>query len=110
MLRDMAWYPSAQELPDVLEITMVFWLQSPWPRFMAGRNVAMFGSHAPGDVNFREDLMRSVIGDWEVEMGESKANFKVIYANTCDEPVNGLMNVLLTEDGQHDQHAHIGDG
>jgi hypothetical protein len=75
-----------------------------------GREVAVFGSHAPGDVKFREDLMRSVIGDWEVEMGESRANFKVIYANTFDEPVGGLMNVLLTEDGQHYQHAHVGDG
>lgn len=75
-----------------------------------GREVAVFGSHAPGDVKFREDLMRSVVGDWEVEKGESKANFKVIYANTFDEPVGGLMNVLLTEDGQHYQHAHVGDG
>ena len=54
--------------------------------------------------------MQSVVGDWEVEMGESKALFKVIYANTFDEPVGGLMNALLTEDGQHYQHANIGDG
>ena len=45
--------------------------------------------------------MRSVIGDWEVELGGGKANFKVIYANTLVEPVGGLMNMLLTEDGQH---------
>jgi hypothetical protein len=75
-----------------------------------GREVAVFGSHAPGDVKFREDLMRSVIGEWEVEMNGSKANFMVNYANTFDEPVGGLMNVLLTEDGQHYQHAHVGDG
>jgi hypothetical protein len=75
-----------------------------------GREVAVFGSHAPGDVKFRDDLMRSVIGDWEVEIGGSKANFKVIYANTFDEPVGGLMNVLLTEDGQHYQHADVGGG
>ena len=29
--------------------------------------------------------------------------FKVSYVNTFDEPVGGLMNVLLTEDGQHHQ-------
>jgi hypothetical protein len=69
-----------------------------------GREVAVFGSHAPGDVKFREDLMHSVVGDWEVEMTGSKSNFKAIYANTFDEPVGGLMNVLLTEDGlkEHD--------
>lgn len=60
----------------------------------------MFGSHPPGDVKYREDLMRSVIGEWEVDFGQSKANFRVIYANAFDEPVGGLMNVLLTEDGQ----------
>jgi hypothetical protein len=71
-----------------------------------GREVAIFGSHPPGDVKFREDLMNSVVGEWEVEIGGSSANYRVIYANTFDEPVGGLMNVLLTEDGQHYQNPH----
>jgi hypothetical protein len=75
-----------------------------------GREVAIFGSHAPGDVKFREDLMRSVIGGWEFEMVGIKSNLKVIYANTFNESVGGLMIVLLTEDGQHYQHANVGDG
>jgi hypothetical protein len=75
-----------------------------------GREVAVFGSHAPGDVGFREDQMRSVIGDWEVEIGGSRSHFKVIYANTFDEPVGGLMNVLLAEDGQHFLYTHVRDG
>ena len=75
-----------------------------------GREVAVFASHPPGDVKYREDLMKSIIGKWEIETGESKANFRVIYANTFDEPVGGLMNVLLTEDGQHYQYPQIGGG
>jgi len=75
-----------------------------------GREVAVFASHPPGDVKYREDLMKSIIGEWEVETGQSKANYRVIYANTFDEPVGGLMNVLLTEDGQHYQYPQIGDG
>lgn len=75
-----------------------------------GREVAVFASHPPGDVKYREDLMNSIIGEWEVEIGHSKANFRVIYANTFDEPVGGLMNVLLAEDGQHYQYPQIGDG
>ena len=55
----------------------------------------MFGRLTPGDVNFREDLMWSIIGNWEVEMGGSKDIFKVIYTNTFDEPSDGLMNVFL---------------
>jgi len=75
-----------------------------------GREVAIFGSHAPGDVKYRKDLMKSVIGEWTVEVGIRKTSFNVIYANTFDEPVGGLMNVLLTEDGQHYQHASVGEG
>lgn len=32
------------------------------------------------------------------------------YANTFDELVGGLMNVILTEDGQHYQHTNINGG
>jgi len=74
------------------------------------REISVFASHPPGDVKYRLDLMESVIGEWEIETRQSKANFRVIYANTFDEPVGGLMNVLLTEDGQHYQYPQIGDG
>ena len=70
----------------------------------------MFASHPSGDVKYREDLMKSIIGEWEVETSQAKANFRVIYANTFDEPVGGLMNILLIEDGQHYQYPQIGDG
>ena len=75
-----------------------------------GREVAVFASHPLGDVKYREDLMKSIIGEWEVESGQTKSIFRVNYANTFDEPVGGLMNVLLTEDGQHCQYPQIGDG
>jgi hypothetical protein len=72
--------------------------------------VSVFGSHPPRDVHFREDLMKAVIGEWRVELGENERLFRVTYANTFDEPVGGLMNVLLTEDGQHFQHSDLTDG
>lgn len=75
-----------------------------------GREVSIFASHPPGDVKFRKDLMKSVMGDWNVEIGQHKANFRVTYANTFDEPVGGLMNVLLAEDGQHYQHRNASAG
>ncbi|MCJ7530758.1 MAG: ParM/StbA family protein [Anaerolineales bacterium] len=75
-----------------------------------GREIAVFGSHPPGDVKFREDLMKAVIGDWYIETGQHKTYFTVIYANTFDEPVGGLMNLLLTEDGQHYQYGNVGAG
>ena len=75
-----------------------------------GREVSVFASHPPGDVKYRQDLMKSIIGEWEIEIGKSKVHFRVIYANTFDEPVGGIMNVLLTEDGQHYQYPQIGEG
>ncbi|MFC1879345.1 hypothetical protein ACFLZW_05480 [Chloroflexota bacterium] len=75
-----------------------------------GREVSIFGSHPPGDVNFRQDLMEAVIGDWAVDVQGRQRHFRVTYANTFDEPVGGLMNVLLTEDGQHYQHTEISGG
>ena len=32
------------------------------------REVSVFGSHPPGDVKFRQDLMESVVGDWFTEV------------------------------------------
>jgi hypothetical protein len=72
--------------------------------------VSIFGSHAPGDLKFRQDLMKAVIGDWEVEINKQVSRFQVSYANTFDEPVGGLMNVLLTEDGQHYLHSDLNGG
>jgi len=45
--------------------------------------------------------MEAVVGDWDVEVQGWERHFRVTYANTFDEPVGGLMNVLLTEDGHH---------
>jgi len=73
-------------------------------------DVALFGSHAPGDVAYRDDLMRSAVGEWHVEFGERKRRYRVTYANTFDEPVGGLMNVLLMDDGLHYQRNDIRHG
>ncbi len=75
-----------------------------------GGEVCVFGSHPPGDVAFREDLMRSVMGTWTVEVNRRERVFTVIYANTFDEPVGGLMNVILAEDGRHYQRMDINGG
>lgn len=75
-----------------------------------GREMSIFGSHPPGDVQFRQDLMEAIVGDWTVEIKGKERHFRVSYANTFDEPVGGLMNVILTEDGQHYQNTNINGG
>jgi len=69
--------------------------------------VSIFASHPPGDAKYREDLMKSVIGDWHVEARGAERHYRLCYANTFDEPVGWLMNALLTEYGQHYQYSDI---
>jgi hypothetical protein len=75
-----------------------------------GGEIMVIGSHPPGNVNFWQDLMKAVLGDWHVEASSSEKHFRVTYANTFDEPVGGLMNVLLTEDGQHYLRSDLNGG
>ncbi len=75
-----------------------------------GGEVAIFGSHPPGDVAFRDELMRAAVGHWHIEVGSKERAFKITYANTFDEPAGGLMNVILAEDGQHYKRTDLGGG
>jgi hypothetical protein len=61
-------------------------------------------------VAYRTDLMKAAVGEWKVSTGGSERIFRVTYANTFDEPVGGLMNVLLSEDGLHYARTDIKDG
>jgi hypothetical protein len=75
--------------------------------FKTGGEVGVFASHAPGYIDFRENLMDSVLGQWDVIIGSKDLSFDVQYVNTFDEPKGGLMNVVLTEDGTRYQHSDI---
>jgi hypothetical protein len=72
--------------------------------------ISFFGSHAPGDIAYRDDLMDAVVGEWEVTIQGRKRLFNITYANTFEEPLGGLMNVLLSEDGQHYKRTDIDGG
>jgi hypothetical protein len=78
--------------------------------FADGVGVELFASHPPGDIAYRDDLMRAALGEMLIEHGDRKYTFKVGYANTFDEPVGGLMNVMLTDDGKSYSHSEVNDG
>lgn len=78
--------------------------------FQQGGEVGIFGSHPPKAVRYREDLIRSVLGHWRVEMWERTADFDVVYCQTFDEPKGGLMNIVLTADGLAYAHPEIDGG
>jgi hypothetical protein len=62
--------------------------------------VNLFCSHPTYHINFTDDLLRSVVGVWDIESGGRKLQITVPYANVYDEPAGGLYNVMLTEDGK----------
>lgn len=76
-----------------------------------GGDIMLFGSHPPGDVVYRDELMGAALGTWVVELAAGGgAEFRVTYANTFDEPVGGLMNVILAPDGRHYARTDINGG
>jgi hypothetical protein len=74
------------------------------------REASVFGSHRPGAVNVRQDLMEALIGDREVESNGRERHIQINCTNTSDEPVGVLPNVIFTGDGQHYQHSDINGG
>jgi len=67
--------------------------------YRASTELALFVSHPPGHINYAGELMKAVIGRWDVELGGKKISLYAEYVNTFDEPTGGLMNVLLKDNG-----------
>ncbi len=72
-----------------------------------GTHIALFGSHPPGDVIYRDKLMEAAAGNWKVEIAGKERSFRITYVNTFEEPVGGLMNLLLADDGKHYQRTDL---
>jgi hypothetical protein len=63
-------------------------------------DVSIFAAHPPGHIDYAEDLLRSVFGDWHVVTNGTRQHIKITYGDTFDEPAGGLSNVMFTEDGK----------
>jgi hypothetical protein len=70
--------------------------------------VLAFCSYAPRDSEYENDVVKAAIGEYYIEVGESKKWFKVNGATTFPEPVGGLMNVMLRQDGMGAQTVLTG--
>lgn len=64
--------------------------------FKQGGAVSFYGSHAPGDLQYREDLIGAVMGEWYVEVaGGQEKRLDVTYALTFEEAQGGWSNVVI---------------
>ena len=73
-------------------------------------DVTLFASHPPGDAQYGNDLLRAALGTYNIEIGKQEMSFRVVGGSTFDEPVGGLMNVMLKDNGQQYARSDITDG
>lgn len=71
------------------------------------RRVFLVASHAPGDFDYREDLMAASVKRWEVWNEGNEYHFEIDDAATYDEPLGGLYNVMLSKDGTKFQRGEL---
>lgn len=71
------------------------------------RNIVLYASHAPQDISFRNDLKEAARGAWVVESGGEERVFQVHDVRCYDEPVGGLMNVVLNATGTGYQRTDL---
>lgn len=72
-------------------------------------DVSLFASHSPRDAQYSDALCEAVLTDWSVHIAEQQTRISVMSVNTFDEPVGGLMNVMLTQDGNGYERRDIKD-
>lgn len=58
-----------------------------------------FVGYPPSDFQFRNELMKSVLGDWEIDNLGRKVSVRVEHVSAFDEIVGGVHNVILDADG-----------
>lgn len=78
--------------------------------YSRSETVALFASHAPQDINYADDMIRAALGVFHVEYGQSVLSFKIDCATNFDEPIGGLMNVILAADGHHYERSDVYEG
>ncbi|MBN1310756.1 MAG: ParM/StbA family protein [Anaerolineae bacterium] len=78
--------------------------------YSRGGDVSLFASHPPGDAQYANDLLKAALGTYHIEVGDHETSFRVVDGSTFDEPVGGLMNVMLKDNGQQYARTDITDG
>lgn len=63
------------------------------------RNVTLFASHAPRDIDYADHLKAAARGTFEVETSVGNKRFVVSDVHTFDEPLGGYSHYVFTEKG-----------
>ncbi len=63
------------------------------------KQITLFGSHAPGDIDYVPFLQSAAIGNWDVEYMGHPFKFRITTVYPFDEPLGGFNHFILTTDG-----------
>lgn len=88
---------SARYTPEYYGIGMCYAIASSIDSTV--KNITLYGSHAPGDIDYANDLKSAALGRWRVEYMGKQFSFSVTSAYVFDEPMGGFCHFVLTKDG-----------
>ncbi len=73
-------------------------------------NLLLYASHAPKDIDYRPDIIAAARHKWVVETEGRTLTFCIDDVRCFDEPVGGIANVMLSDDGQRYRHPELRTG
>jgi len=73
------------------------------------RNITLFASHAPRDIDYAERLKAAARSEWTVECAEGVFRYAVNVVHTFDEPLGGFSHFTFTEKGVEKKRNPLAD-
>lgn len=74
------------------------------------KNILLYASHPPTAVEYRPEIIAAAKGKWLVECMGEKREYVVSDVRCFDEPIGGVMNLLISGDGKNYHRSDIKEG
>jgi len=99
---------AARYSPDYYGLYVAAALADAYPS--GGGEIFVYASYPPGHYPHRAALLRAALGTYEIETIHGKRVYRVVEGNAFDEPLGGVMNLILNEAGNAYQRSDINAG
>lgn len=74
------------------------------------KNIFLYASHPPIAIEYRQDIIAAAKGKWTVEGVNGTRTYTVQDVRCFDEPVGGVMNLLIGNDGKTYARSDVKEG
>lgn len=85
-------------VPDYYGVAMAYAISQLYPS--ETRQINLFASYAPRDVEYADDIVKSALGHWHFTTHNGTYKVHVKAVETFDEPLGGFNHSVLTKDGR----------